>query len=122
MGYARVETPLPAEGLGSTTRQPGYTFKLCPYSTQYRNSFTFTNFIYGFDSNGDPLRESTNVVIGNTTNESLYGLAESTYPCSDHTTTSGRMEYHSNPPGWICRDLSCYYATTVVSGGCYIES
>ena len=120
MGYSKVKTPL--GNLGTVTRQPGYCFKLCPYSTNYRDKYIYSGPYYiGFDADRDPVLGTDVVVLGNTTNQSLQGLAYDSYPCSEHTTTSGRMEQVSNPPGWICRDPNCYYTATLASGRCYRE-
>jgi len=120
MGYSRIDTPFP--NLGKVYRHRGYSFKLCPYSTEYREKYKYSSgFIYGFDGDGNPLRYSNTVVVGNTTNSDLQALPYSGYQCSDHTTTSGYMEYHSDPPGWICNDPNCLYHTTLASGKCYIE-
>ena len=121
MSYSRVSTPYP--NFGGTIRQQGYTYKLCPYSTQYRDKYTYPEgYIYGFDLDNNPLRTTGVVVVGNTTNENLQNINYTAYQCSDHTTSSGRMDYVSHPPGWICKDPNCYYAVSIANGACYIES
>lgn len=121
MSYARISTPFSSLGQFRSTR--GYCFKLCPYSTAYRDKFTYpAGYIYGLDANSNPLTWLEEMVIGNTTNSGLQNLPLSGYLCTDHTTTSGRMEYSSHPPGWICKDPNCYYSTVIAIGSCYKET
>jgi hypothetical protein len=119
MGYARIKTPFPTEEFYSANK-PGYAAKLCPYSTNYRDRFSFTGtMIVGLDLSNDPITAAGTFVLGNSTDLSFYGVAVSTYTCSEHTTTSGRMLMDSNPPSWICRDPNCWYKTT--TGKFYTE-
>ena len=121
MSYYKVPTHIP--DLGKVISHPGYGWKLCPYSNQYRDEYAYPEgYIYGFDANNNPLRYTGVVVVGTTTNSDLQEIGYASYPCSDHTTTSGYMEYSSNPPGWICRDPNCYFSTTVEPDKCYTES
>ena len=100
----------------------GYSHKLCPYSTEYKEKFKYEGEICtGFDAENKPIMQDGIWVMGNSVNISFYKAAYATYNSSTHTTTSGRMIYASNPPGWICDDPNCYYITTVASGHCYRE-
>lgn len=120
MGWARKS--IDRANLGSNQNKRGYSYKLCPYSTTYREKFKHDGEICtGFDAVGLPLSADGVWVIGNSTNLEFYRAAYTTYVCSDHTTTSGRMVYASNPPGWICDDPNCYYYTTVANGRRYRE-
>ena len=71
--------------------------------------------------NGEPSYLDGDFVVGNSTRAQFFGLDYSSYVCSDHTTSSGRMLPTSNPPGWECDDPNCYYFTTAVSGMRYRE-
>jgi hypothetical protein len=120
MGYAYINSNL--ENLGLNRNRRGYSFKLCPYSTAYRDKYTYDDSYYsGFGVDGSPVVSTNTIVFGNTTNSGLQALGYAGYLCSEHTTTSGRMVYHSSPPGWICKDPNCYYHTTLVSGCWYYE-
>lgn len=109
------------ESLGDDKRQRGYTYKLCPYSTAYRDKFRYQGRLYFGVVNGEPSYLDGDFVVGNSTREEFFGLDYSSYACSVHTTTSGRMISTSNPPGWICDDPNCHYVTTVSVGNCYRE-
>ena len=112
MGYTRINIPYPAEGVKNHNRK-GYEFKLCPYSTAYRDNFTVSGtIITGIDVYYEPIEQTGSFVMGNSTDLSLYGVESSTYNCSAHTTMSGRMLMMTNPPGWICEDPSCYFYIT----------
>lgn len=101
---------------------PGYCFKLCPYSTAYRDRFKYEGEVCtGFAGDNTPVKQDGVWVMGNSTNPDFHRADFASYNCSDHTTTSGKMFYTSNPPGWICRDPNCYYTTVVDVGRCYRE-
>jgi len=91
---------------GSRTRYSGYGWKLCPYSTAYEESY-YDNGIQGPSNHPDLF------------NNPSWGALNTT----DHTTTSGTMQYcYSGCAGWICRDPACYYYTAEVPGVWYFES
>jgi hypothetical protein len=123
MGYARrsiVRQDYVRNDLGRNLNQRGYSHKLCPWSQEYRERFKYEGEIVVRYVGNTPVYESGVWVVGNSVDESFkkeYG----TYECSPHTTTSGRMEYYQNPPGWICRDPNCYHYTTVTDGERYRE-
>jgi hypothetical protein len=119
MGWAR-RYPV-RETLGEDKRKRGYTYKLCPYSAEYRDKFRYEGRIYLGVTGGLPTYVEGVLVAGNSTDKSFLGLEYSSYPCSTHTTTSGRMVQAMNPPGWQCEDPNCYYFTTLVSGMRYRE-
>jgi hypothetical protein len=101
----------------------GYGHKLCPYSSQYRDSFKYVGtLVLGIDGSGNPITKTGEMVAGNSLDLSLYGSDYSGYQCSDHTTTEGRMVPSSNPPGFMCRDPNCFYYTTMASGTYYKEA
>jgi hypothetical protein len=102
--------------------KPGYCHKLCPYSTEYRDRFKYEGTLCLGIVGGQPDYQTGTFVAGNSLDRSLYGVSYASYGCSVHTTTSGRMLYADNPPGWICKDPNCYYHTTVASGKCYREA
>lgn len=121
MGWARKTIPRQIDA-GQNLNQRGYCHRLCPYSTEYRERYKFDGEICtGLDAQYRPIMTTDIWVMGNSTNSDFYKAQYAGYLCSDHTTTSGRMVYSSNPPGWICEDPNCYYATTVASGRCYRE-
>jgi hypothetical protein len=110
MGYARRCFPRPEftyNDVGKNLDQRGYCWKLCPWSTAYRERFRYEGLLLVNGSYQDGVW-----VVGNSTDES-FRLDYDSYVCSEHTTTSGRMEYFQNPPGWICRDPNCHYFTTM---------
>lgn len=120
MGYSTIDTPFPTDEFNSRKRKPGYGFKLCPYSNEYRDIHVFIgDFITGVDANNDPIKVTGSFVLGNSTNTDLFGIPAASYICSEHTTTSGRMMPVSNPPGWVCRDPNCQYKLN--EGKCYTE-
>jgi len=121
MGWSRRED-ITIDLTGITDKnQPGYCHKLCPYSTAYRDKYQYTGKICTGMVGGEPQYQTGTFVLGNSNDRTLYGVAYATYECSEHTTTSGRMFYKDNPPGWACKDPACYYHTTVASGECYQE-
>jgi hypothetical protein len=119
MGWVRKEYHY--TDLGEDLRKRGYSYKLCPYSSEYRDRFRFEGRLYIGASGGQSVYVDGVSVAGNSTDNHFLGLPFDTYPCSVHTTTSGRMIQASNPPGWQCEDPNCYYRTTVVSGMKYRE-
>ena len=119
MGWARYYPVY--NDLGEDKRKRGYTYKLCPYSTAYRDKFRYDGRLYTGMSGGQSTYIEGIFVAGNSTDRSFFGVEYSSYECSEHTTTSGRMIHASNPPGWMCDDPNCYYFTTVVSGMKYRE-
>jgi hypothetical protein len=119
MSWARKHFVL--DDFGADERKRGYTHKLCPYSTAYRDRYRFIGTVCTGIVNGMPQNISGDFIIGNSTDDSFYMAPYDSYLCSEHTTTSGRMVPKSNPPGWLCEDPNCYYFTTVVSGGHYKE-
>jgi len=82
-------------------KSPGYCYKLCPYSLAYKNQY----YLLGFDGNSN----NPNLPIPDA-------------QITEHTTTSGTMNYHhkGRKPGWICKDDSCYFFTTF--GRYYFET
>jgi len=121
MGWARYYN---SYDLGSWTDRNtrGYNFKLCPYSTAYRDSFKYEGTVCtGVALDGTPQNLTGTFVIGNSTSSVFYALPYDTYACSEHTTTSGKMVATSNPPGWICDDPNCHYRINITSGRCYTE-
>jgi hypothetical protein len=118
MGYSRYDfilTEIPVNRV-----QRGHTYKLCPYSTAYREKFKFEgDRIVGYNG-AQPIYSNGIWVMGNS-NDPNFTRAYDGYPCSDHTQMDGRMETTQNPPGFICRDPNCYYYTTVASGERYKE-
>lgn len=123
MGYSRVNIlrqDYVRNDLGRNLKQRGYGHKLCPYSIEYREKFKYEGKVITGYNGSDPIYQQGIWVVGNSTDPS-FKLEYGTYPCTPHTTTSGRMEYYQNPPGWICRDPNCYYHTTVASGERYRE-
>jgi len=120
MGWVRKTIPRDMS-TWKNHNQIGYCHKLCPYSTEYKEKFKYEGEICtGFDGT-DPIVQDGVWVMGNSVNPSFYRAVYSTYQSSVHTTTSGRMIYVSNPPGWLCDDPNCYYHTTLASGHCYRE-
>lgn len=100
----------------------GDEFKLCPYSTTYRDKFRYEGTVCtGIALDGAPQNITGTFVIGNSVDIAFYALPYDTYVCSEHTTTSGRMVHVSNPPGWMCDDPNCYYFTSIASGRRYRE-
>lgn len=123
MGYSRKNFHRPeftSETVTWDTNKRGYCWKLCPWSTNYRDQFRYEGEIIVGYNGTTPVYQDGIWVVGNSTDES-FKQPFSGYECSEHTTTSGRMEYYQNPPGWICRDPNCYYCNTVVSGEQYRE-
>jgi hypothetical protein len=121
MGWVACEVAHDFDVPDHNTR--GYKFKLCPYSTEYKELYRFDGRIYtGYDGSGQLQYQDGIWVIGNSVNPAFRNADYITYTSSSHTTTNGRMEYAGNPPGWICRDPNCYFRTTVVSGSCYREA
>lgn len=118
MGYSRYCIPRQdylRNDLGRNLNKRGYCHKLCPWSVEYREKFKYEGRIITGYTGGQPIYQTGLWVVGNSIDSSFkkdYG----TYECSLHTTTSGRMEYNSDPPGWQCTDPNCYYFTTVASG------
>lgn len=118
MGYARYDLSLTE--FPKSTNQRGYSHKLCPWSTAYRDKFRYEgNRIVGYNG-AQPIYQFGVWVIGNSVDPS-FTTEYATYECSDHTFTEGRMEPNQNPPGWICKDPNCCYYTTVASGKRYKE-
>lgn len=75
------------------TRAVGYLWKLCPYSTAYRNIF----YARGFR--------------GYTNNPEITDNNFTSVTTADHGYTEGTLVYH-NPggcPGWLCLDDDCPY-------------
>jgi hypothetical protein len=100
----------------------GYNYKLCPYSTAYRDQFTYSGTVCtGIALNGAAQNITGVFVIGNSTNDEFHALPYGSYACSDHSTTGGRMVHVSNPPGWMCDDPNCYYFINTASGRRYRE-
>lgn len=90
----------------SRTKYLGYSWKLCPYSAEYKSEY-YDNDLPG-PSNHNDLRH----------NPSWSALVT-----AEHPTTSGTMVYkYSGVPGWICLDTNCYYYTNVHPGGYFFES
>jgi hypothetical protein len=110
------------DDLGEDKRKRGYSYKLCPYSSEYRDKYKYEGRLYTGMSAGQATYIEGIFVAGNSTDRSFFGLDYSSYPCSLHTTTSGRLIQAANPPGWQCEDPNCYYFTTVVSGMKYRET
>lgn len=123
MGYARrchLRQEYLRNDLGKNLDERGYCHKLCPWSVEYREKFKYEGRIITGYSGGVPVYQQGIWVVGNST-DSSFKQEYSTYECSAHTTTSGRMEPLMTPPGWICRDPNCYYYTTIVNGERYRE-
>ena len=121
MGWARVWWD-DFDDLGVDKLGRGYSYKLCPWSQEYRDRWIVEGPIsVGLDSFGNQIIHDGTLVLGNSVNQDFYGAYYATYQCSVHTTTSGRMVHSQNPPGWLCDDPSCYYFTTVASGRFYSE-
>jgi hypothetical protein len=99
----------------------GYSYRLCPYSTAYRDEFRHIGTVFTGIINGVPSSVTGDLVVGNSADLTYYATPYNSYPCSDHATTQGRMVPKSNPPGWLCDDPDCYYFTTVVIGERYKE-
>jgi hypothetical protein len=122
MGWAREYPSFDADLGGRKAKLPGYTYKLCPYSSAYRERFKYEGQLCtGFDAYNVPIYSTGTFVCGNSTDQAFYGLDYVSYPCSEHVTTSGQMLPSSNPPGWVCPDPNCYYTITVESGSPYRE-
>lgn len=120
MGWSRYY--INYDDLGEDRRGRGYSYKLCPYSTAYRDMWRFEGpLCIGTDNLGNQIFAYGTLVVGNSNNDGFFGASYDTYECSVHTTTSGRMVTMQNPPGWICDDPNCYYFTTVASGRMYSE-
>jgi hypothetical protein len=109
------------DDVGEDLRRRGYSYKLCPYSTAYRDGFKFSGTLCTGVINGEPQCATGEFVVGNSTNQEFFAKDYSGYLCSEHTTTSGRMVPKSNPPGWLCEDPNCYYFTTTNVGVHYKE-
>jgi hypothetical protein len=102
--------------------QRGYSYKLCPYSTAYRDKFRYEGTVCtGIALSGATQNITGIFVIGNSNNAAFYAKPYDAYECSEHTTTSGRMIPVSNPPGWMCDDPSCFYHTNIDSDRWYRE-
>lgn len=76
--------------IGGHTPYIGHTWRLCPYSTQYKEMY--------YD----------NGYLGNSLNPDLP------VPTSDHPTTDGTMISAMRPGVWgfSCLDENCYYFIT----------
>lgn len=121
MSWARKKIPRQID-TWQNLKQRGYCHKLCPYSTEYKEKYKYEGEIcVGVDADNKPIKQDGIWVMGNSTALTFYKASYATYESSIHTTTSGRMVYASNPPGWLCDDPNCYYHTTVASGHCYRE-
>ena len=96
----------PNSPLHSRTRYIGYGWKLCPYSTQYKEEY--------YDNN----------IPGPSNHSALFhNPSWSALTTTDHPTTSGTMVYRNQgAPGWACTDTNCYYYTTVKPGQYFFES
>jgi hypothetical protein len=113
MGYSRVTFSCPTSEFSHRKNKRGYEFKLCPYSSAYVDKYAFDGVIYdGFDGDNNPIKRRGIFVLGNSTDNDLYGVELSSYSYTEHTVTSGRMEQIMNPPGWICLDPTCWFYTT----------
>lgn len=89
------------------TKYKGYTWRLCPYSTAYRDLF----YLAGFR--------------GPSTNPALQGPAWSALTTTIHTQTEGRMSFSSvggefGNSGWVCTDPACQFFIT--NGTRYTEN
>jgi len=79
--------------VGGYTKERGYCWKFCPYSTNYKNKFYNNGF------------------AGPTTNPDITQSTFTTVVTSDHPYTNGTMNMW-NPggnPGWICFDDACQF-------------
>ena len=124
MGYERRYIPrydFEHDELLKDLIQPGHSYKLCPWSAEYRDKFQYDGaIITSYDSNNQPVYQNGLWVVGNSVDPS-FKQAYASYLCSEHTATSGRMFTLQNPPGWICLDPNCYYYTSINSGERYKE-
>lgn len=79
--------------IGGYTRERGYLWKYCPYSTNYKNKYYNNGF------------------AGNTTNPGIDQTNFTSVVTSDHPYTNGTMNMRSpgGAPGWICYDNDCQY-------------
>ena len=119
MGWSRLDIDRDLNAKNYNVR--GYSHKLCPYSTAYRDKYRYIGEVCTGFVDSTPVKVVGDWVMGNSVNPDFHRAEYATYLCSDHATTSGRMVYASNPPGWRCDDPNCYYFTTVASGRCYRE-
>lgn len=72
-----------------------YTWKICPYSTKYKELF----YDLGFR--------------GSSRNSELLVPTWVPFITTEHTTTDGGMKYKNcGHPGWVCEDPNCYYFLT----------
>jgi hypothetical protein len=85
------------------TRERGYCWKYCPYSTNYFNKYY------------------NNGWAGPTTNPDITQSTFTSVVTSDHPYNNGTMQYYNTAgsPGWICLDDDCQYF--VDTGKRYIE-
>ena len=79
--------------IGGHTRERGYLWKYCPYSTNYKNKWYNNGF------------------AGNTNNPEITQETFTSVITSDHPYTNGTMNmWHKGGfPGWICWDDACQY-------------
>jgi hypothetical protein len=121
MGWSRIQV-IRNESSGYERLKPGRSYKLCPYSSAYREKFKYTGDVCtGLDVHNNPEYKTGDFVMGNSINPNFFALDYDTYVCSEHTTTSGRMFPAMNPPSWMCEDPNCIYFTTLASGNHYRE-
>jgi len=75
------------------TRERGYCWKLCPYSTAYFNKYYANGF------------------AGQTTSPDIDDTNFMSVVTSDHPYTNGtmNMQVSRGVPGWICMDDACQY-------------
>ncbi len=84
--------------IGTNKNTPGYSWKICPYSTDFDLSVDLLGNTFVPPNWKDPSFRSV------------------------HTVTEGRMFMKSAPrPGFICKDDNCYYYTTIITGSRYFE-
>lgn len=79
--------------VGGYSRERGYCWKYCPYSTNYFNKFY------------------NNSWAGPTTNPDIDQTNFTAVVTSDHPYTNGTMNMKNNggAPGFICLDDDCQY-------------
>lgn len=79
--------------VGGYTKERGYCWKFCPYSTNYFNKFY------------------NNGWAGPTTNPDIDQTNFTSVVTSDHPYTNGTMNMKNNggSPGFICQDDDCQY-------------
>ena len=79
--------------IGGYTKERGYCWKFCPYSTNYKNKYYNNGF------------------AGPTTNPDIDQTNFTSVVTSDHPFTNGTMNMHTSRgvPGMMCMDDNCQF-------------